>query len=344
MKVVYFILLFLFTIIACNPENEIPDICDYINDRNIPSCLDVEPISMLNYSGSIRDIYFVNDNVGYLLTSKQSGGIAEIFKTTNRGENWTNLHADFRSSGNYVYFINEEIGFVSTFSGVFKTVDGGDNWLIQEFNNIEGNLRQIRNDDVGNLYSIMSGLDVNSKLLKSEDNGESWRVINDRDKIGGSNINFSILIYGNKIYTPISGDQFLITDLEGNELKLIEFNEPGSIQSVEVINENTFFVSFIGQLLRTIDGGSSFEIIHNRRNNLISFVNENTGFAILNKSDCPTDVVQGNEVFACTLDGGDSWIESEISTNLLLDFKGTSTTIEGNPLFILGQSIYKITE
>ena len=93
---------------------------------------------------------FINDDIGYLL-----GGNCSIYKTSDGGENWSEIYNRERradSTGYSIYwedptemkrgkklnFLNEEIGWVtgsfqteggdSMGAGILGTVDGGKNW------------------------------------------------------------------------------------------------------------------------------------------------------------------------------------------------------------------------
>jgi photosystem II stability/assembly factor-like uncharacterized protein len=73
-------------------------------------------------------VFFVNANTGFMV-----GGFPFMFKSTNGGENWTNLNLSLGGSGtlNDVYFVNENTGYAVGYTSegiVIKTTNGGDNW------------------------------------------------------------------------------------------------------------------------------------------------------------------------------------------------------------------------
>ena len=63
-----------------------------------------------------------------------SSSFSEILKTTDGGVSWIVVN---NSSILSFYFINENIGFLNTSSGLFKTVDGGNNYSYLGFVNSE---------------------------------------------------------------------------------------------------------------------------------------------------------------------------------------------------------------
>lgn len=80
----------------------------------------------------ISQMQFVNDLLGYAVST---GVPATLFKTTNGGDSWDSLsvnflpdHMDLRD----VHFLNEQVGYVGA-DVVYKTVDGGQSWVAQQF-------------------------------------------------------------------------------------------------------------------------------------------------------------------------------------------------------------------
>ena len=75
-----------------------------------------------------KDIFFVNENVGFLLKDYHT-----LFKTSDGGKTWAQINSFSNyESAEEVYFINENIGFVSVFgrpnARLLTTIDGGRTW------------------------------------------------------------------------------------------------------------------------------------------------------------------------------------------------------------------------
>ncbi|HKR05136.1 MAG TPA: YCF48-related protein [Bacteroidia bacterium] len=136
--------------------------------------------SILNNSFDqvIYDIYFINDHLGFA-----AGGMADVFKTVDGGNNWEKLYLPFPLTGfppNFrvplrkIFFVNDSLGFIcggGKFEAgiIFKTTDQGLNWTLLTFNN---ELRGILflNDQAG--FACGFGI-----MLKTTDSGINWNVM-----------------------------------------------------------------------------------------------------------------------------------------------------------------------
>ena len=83
----------------------------------------------------IYSVFFINENVGWALGQRESGGSSGevILKTTNGGKIWETKfflgNGGLLSRGS-VYFINEYFGWiVCNGGGLCRTMDGGENWI-----------------------------------------------------------------------------------------------------------------------------------------------------------------------------------------------------------------------
>lgn len=80
---------------------------------------------------SISKLQFVDENVGYLIGFRSSGG-AVLLKTTNGGTNWFQIetHDSINNGAKTLYFINSNTGWVCgrNFS-ISKTTNGGISWV-----------------------------------------------------------------------------------------------------------------------------------------------------------------------------------------------------------------------
>lgn len=77
-----------------------------------------------NIEGSLLDVFFVNQNVGYIC-----GSIGAFFKTTDGGETWTDLSSQFTCALTNMFFVDEFTGYMSGDGGnFFQTNNGGISW------------------------------------------------------------------------------------------------------------------------------------------------------------------------------------------------------------------------
>lgn len=121
-------------------------------------------------------ICFLNESYGF--TCGPSNG--NVYKTINGGSTWQTIEIDTYNFDSYcVYFINEQVGFVSgeeNWAEIYKTVDGGVNWYKtdsyshQVYDKIT--FIEFINDSVG--FAIGEYWPAEALLLRTVDQGETW--------------------------------------------------------------------------------------------------------------------------------------------------------------------------
>lgn len=105
------------------------------------------------YSGFINEIFFVNENIGYVgceYGTSTNRTYPDVFKTTDGGESWAKIYHDDRYSEwtpiYSLHFINENTGFVASNAGLFKTTSGGITDIKEQyFINSEMNFKLFQN-------------------------------------------------------------------------------------------------------------------------------------------------------------------------------------------------------
>ncbi|MBT8376275.1 MAG: hypothetical protein KJO22_05355, partial [Bacteroidia bacterium] len=216
-----------------------------------------------------KDVHFTNENIGYITGNYFNSANQEqifLYKTTDGGDTWSEILLTFPSTTterivNEIYFINENVGYMSTlgaFSGMFKTTDGGDNWvdIDPEFDGFYTNFH-FSNDQIG--YAM-----AGDTVIRTNDGGDSWTELSLISEIGFS-------FYNNYLYLN-----------ESNYGQTRRYNLSSSnIESVEVgihgLKRDTFFVNntvgyAVGQkepstpslgrfILKTVDGGNTWTIL-----------------------------------------------------------------------------------
>lgn len=74
-------------------------------------------------TASLWDIHFVDENIGIVT------GDGRILRTTNAGQNWTEVHTDLPKQYKNMAFIDSQTGFIAGSQGeILKTTDAGANW------------------------------------------------------------------------------------------------------------------------------------------------------------------------------------------------------------------------
>src|SRR4051812_12250450 len=75
-------------------------------------------------SVTLEQVVFVNDSIGYLLSSNGA-----VFKTIDGGQSWSNPSKT--NSCTSIYFVSADTGFACDANygtGIYKTTDGGQSW------------------------------------------------------------------------------------------------------------------------------------------------------------------------------------------------------------------------
>ena len=157
----------------------------------------------------LTEIKFVNDSVGWCVGSGGAPSTPVAIKTVDGGNSWKSIlvpltHFDLFSC---VDFINESEGWIGGFGDLFKTSDGGENWIELPFINLSTALSKIQfvNSNTGWVSTDSGG------LFKTTDGGNSWtqqsikslnfHFVNDKIgwSVNGSSINYTV--DGGKIWT-----------------------------------------------------------------------------------------------------------------------------------------------
>jgi photosystem II stability/assembly factor-like uncharacterized protein len=133
----------------------------------------------------------------------------------------------------------------------------------------------------------------NGTILKTTDGGENWV-----QKTSGSNLNLIKVQFANaNIGCAVSASGTLLKTIDGGEnWSLISNSVIANVSDLSYFNENIFYCISNGLLVKTTNGGNSFEAINTIQTlNNMQFINENTGFAISSAN------------FLKTINGGISW-------------------------------------
>lgn len=82
-------------------------------------------------TGYIDDIFFVNQNTGWVVANDFLGLGTIILKTTNKGTNWNfSRFSDSTLVLNHIFFKNPTTGYLTGYCGfIFKTTNSGINWF-----------------------------------------------------------------------------------------------------------------------------------------------------------------------------------------------------------------------
>lgn len=303
-------------------------------------------VSILSNGNGQRfdDVFFLNDNLGWAL----NGYYATVYKTIDGGITWTNQLSELSSTlpGNYYFrnieFLDENIGFLGTLNGVFfKTIDGGITWTA--VTNLPTNIPAICGlDTVGATTVYGCGAYFSpAYIIKSIDIGNTWQYIDmsgfanalveilfldeNTGYVSGKNANGGIIlktIDGGKTWNEIFN-----TNIAGEyvwKLQILSSNPNCIFGSVETESPNS------GRLIKSFDAGATWvgKNFPDVNVQAVGFLTENHGW------------MGGHSTgFYETTDGGDSWTNTTIGSNLNRIF-----ILKDNLAYASGTTIYKFND
>ncbi|MEP5612258.1 MAG: MBG domain-containing protein, partial [Cyclobacteriaceae bacterium] len=287
---------------------------------------DITP-SGLGVSPNFRDIYFVDPNLGYIL-SRQNG----LFKTTNGGTSWTQLTAFTGIEASIVYFENEMNGWVVEGTGssltntIHRTTDGGATWNSQTYPGGNQTARELifTSSTDGKLFD-------GNKIYTSDDAGISWTLedsfpfspssisYNSMDAsflLGGSDGNLGI--YDNGTFVSLSNS----------------LTKTANIADIHFNDLNNGFVVDSKDVHRTSDGGISWFSLGLSDMVDVEFATTSIGF-----------LISSSKSVQKTTNGGITW--SEVSVlNAGSYFPQSSDFLDVNTGWVVGtnSSVFKTVD
>ena len=229
-----------------------------------------------NTCPTVEDLCFLNDKLGFAAHRNRA-----VSKTTDGGETWTQIMKDTMATAvnNYgVQFINEDIGFVvgkagSDVSAFYKTLDGGKNWLTT-----------IANPELSNELNTLYFFDENNGVVAGDesafayttDGGESWHksVLNN---MPAGNHDFNEVEFLNSTFGLAGGEVLTKSNDGGKTWTYVDVPDlPKKIYSLEIVDEQTWYVTGSKYLLKTTDGGATWSDIIN-----LDVVTASTNYSLL---------------------------------------------------------------
>ena len=80
------------------------------------------------------DVFFLNQNTGFISTGNRMGATGHAYRTTNGGENWIMLSQPRNANFFFIRFIDEVNGFLCGWENIYRTTNLGDTWIQMETN------------------------------------------------------------------------------------------------------------------------------------------------------------------------------------------------------------------
>ena len=284
-------------------------------------------------SYSYNDIVFLNYNVGIISTSNGT-----LFKSIDQGLNWYFFKTVSTSSLNQMQFIDENIGWVCDDQKVFRTFDGGQNWLST---NYQSYFNSFEFTDSQNGYSS-----IYRSIYKTSNGGTTWELLS------SPYYNYRCLdINNNKLFIAGSNSNILKFSFDGDDLcpsNIITIIKPKTpvitsnssiicndvllpIKASNCNGDNIWNNGLIGNTIQVNQTGNYFtkcqlEGCESDQSNIINLTKDQNCINIQINPDliyvCPKDQIQIN-VIGCQ-NGTITWSNGLIGSQIIFTFLGNT--------------------
>ncbi|MBS1516376.1 MAG: T9SS type A sorting domain-containing protein [Bacteroidetes bacterium] len=250
-----------------------------------------------NYGNVFYEVVFTNELTGYIAGSANNYYDGRIFKTTNGGVNWS-MQNFTTSNGLYaLQMINQGTGYAVGDGGVaFKTTNAGEvnsGWIYSQIQSVNNDLNSVK--FINQFTGWSSG--GNGTLIKSTDGGISWLPLASGTTSFITSVNFYNPSTG---WFTSTGGVKKSTDGGSSWVSLAGAGS-STYNSIYCLTDQICFISALdGRLLRTTDGGTSWQVVVTSPAELsrFCFVNNLTGWA------------SGINYIYRTTNGGTNWTQT----------------------------------
>jgi len=348
--------LLFFIVYGCNQNsdlNEYPfagvDNCSFPSVPTAPAGWNVTFLNSERIKGFPSDFHMVSENLGYLLMSANYTANTVVLKTIDGGVSWTSIYdASIYRRPREIFFLTADIGFISMgYEGnghLLKTIDGGMNWEKIVLNNLKGFFRDIQIDSTGNLYAIHFKDYNTCQLVKSIDEGITWNVIFDSDLLLDSEIDTNLKIESNEIFAAGKDGNLLRINIDGKLIDSMNV-DISKIQNFVIYDTKHISISSYNSVFITSNGGNTWDLIHDKANNLIDFRRTNELISIINKSCCRDyDVCYSNDAISIYNNELDTWIEGGTTQTSIEYIIAVEKISDSKYKFLTREGVYYLKE
>lgn len=279
-------------------------------EMNNKSNLDIDSIwksvehQFSRYDTDFIDVKFWNLTHGWIVGNNDTNllkGDCFILNTVNGGDDWSLQYFNNSERFESIEIIDQDTIWVGGREGLFYTQNGGNDWYFKKIEGIGGYFRSIY------FYNNTLGWTTGISLYKTRDGGEHWEEVLGWDLYNQSSPEFTRDI---KFISLTEG--WVITTrgiYHTNDTGVTwtqQFNKGGWI--IHPIDSDLLWVAQDTSLRHSSNGGDSWKTITFYSNYYftdIEFTDENNGWA-----------VGAYPFVSYTPDGGKNWYEQEIGTEL----------------------------
>ncbi len=245
-----------------------------------------------------------------------------IYKTTDGGNNWVSASL-VPSNTNEILFLNDQEGLILTSNNIYRTIDQGLNWSVV---NITGSI-------LGNFYGAsfidsLTGYSVGEagQIAKTLDGGQNWNILSYN---AGVDLN-DILRLNLDTAFAIGDNGVIVQTTDGINWINITSGTTYNLNNIGYFNDSiAVIIGDTGAILKSIDGGNNWAPILSG-----TLANLNNIYTV---NDSVAYVVGGNNTILKTIDRGTTWasllpfsptkFESCIATNNNMFAAGTEGSI-----------------
>ena len=199
--------------------------------------------SILEKNYFLRDIEFVDDNLGFVVGSK---GL--ILSTRDGGKRWKKIEDVTEQSLFEIKMQSKLVGYIVGLKGtLLKTIDGGESWK-KEISNTEKYLKSI------DFYDDKLGISVggNGTILRTTDSGENWKLIKDVTKRPLNKVKF---IDGKNVIAVGDNGTILLSSDSGENWNSVESKYFQNWNDISITpNGNIYLVGSNGTMIELEKG------------------------------------------------------------------------------------------
>jgi photosystem II stability/assembly factor-like uncharacterized protein len=198
---------------------------------------------------------------------------------------WEDKSISINSTLTSVDFVNNEIGFITGGNKIFKTVNGGDDWVISLLTDGVAFYEDIFVIDQDNIIAVGKDFDTGKSIItKTINSGENWIQI----PVSTSAFLKSVFFTSPSIGYCTGGDGTILKSTNGGETWLsLDSKVNVNLQSIYFINDFVGIVVGGGPdnavILKTTDGGENWNIIVSPSDKYLQsvcFSNEETAYIV----------------------------------------------------------------
>ena len=204
----------------------------------------------LNAEENFTGVSFINSEIGYLVGYRPSGSnyTSFLYKTTDGGENWTELFSNYSYfTFDDVLFINENIGYMWKGDELYKTIDGGEEFSLTGMSG-QGFIKKVQFTDINTGY-----LSAGNNIFKTVDGGNTWAQTDFYVEwtTGTFTINNNFLYYSTYVANAIYK-----VDLNSGTEIYSNFEQDGYATDIFFINDSVGYI--VGKKEQSLDSMGRF--------------------------------------------------------------------------------------